>query len=65
MRLHRPWPGFDYILCAYQRAFGPHDNVRYFTSLETTLPQFDWRHTECPVYKNNFYLIGQRAGAAA
>lgn len=53
--------GFNYVLLAYQRAFGGHDNVQYFTSLEKTLPQFNWQHTECPVYKNNFYLIGQRA----
>jgi hypothetical protein len=56
--------GFDYILCAYQRAFGSHDNVQYFTSLEKAMPQFNWRHAECPVYRNNFYLIGQRARAA-
>ena len=52
--------GFDYVLCAYQRAFGPHDNVQYFTSLEKMLPQFSWQHTECSVYRNNFYLIGQK-----
>jgi len=56
--------GFDYVLCAYQRAFGTHDNVQYFASLEKTLPQFNWRHAECPVYKNNFYLIGQKVRAA-
>jgi hypothetical protein len=53
--------GFDYVLCAYQRAFGTYDNVQYFTSLEKTLPQFAWQHAECPVYPNNFYLIGQRS----
>jgi hypothetical protein len=51
--------GFNYILCAYQRAFGSYDNVQYFASLEKTLPHFNWHHVECPVYKNNFYLIGQ------
>lgn len=56
--------GFDYVLFAYQRAFGSCDNVRYFASLEKTLPQFEWRHAECPVYRNNFYLIGQKSAAA-
>jgi len=51
--------GFGYILCAYQRVFGNHDNVQYFASLEKMLPHFNWHHAECPVYKNNFYLIGQ------
>jgi len=51
---------FTYVLCAYQRTFGGHDNVQYFQSLERTLPQFNWQHAECPVYKNNFYLIGRR-----
>jgi hypothetical protein len=55
-------PRFEYILCAYQRFFGGYDNVRYFTSLERSLPQFNWQHAECPVYRNNFYLIGRRAG---
>jgi hypothetical protein len=50
---------FSYILCAYQRTFGSYDNVQYFTSLQKTLPHFSWHHAECPVYKNNFYLIGQ------
>ena len=52
--------GFSYILCAYQRAFGTCDNVQYFASLEKMLPTFEWHHAECPVYKNNFYLIGKR-----
>jgi hypothetical protein len=50
---------FSYVLCAYQRAFGSFDNVEYFGSLEKMLPHFNWHHAECPVYKNNFYLIGQ------
>lgn len=54
--------GFNYVVCAYQRSFGAHDNVQWFTSLEKSLPQFKWQHTECTVYKNNFYLIGQRTG---
>jgi len=57
-------PLFDYVLCAYQRSFGPYDNVRYFTSLEQSLPQFSWRHAECPVYRKNFYLIGRRTAPA-
>lgn len=56
--------GFKYILCAYQRKFGGYDNVQYFTSLQQTLPQFSWHHAECPVYKNNFYLIGQNTASA-
>jgi hypothetical protein len=51
--------GFSYILIAYQRAFGSNDNVEWFTALEKSMPQFTWKHFECPVYKNNFYLIGQ------
>jgi hypothetical protein len=51
--------GFTYILCAYQRAFGGCDNRRYFSSLERALPGFDWHHAECPVFRNNFYLIGR------
>jgi len=50
--------GFSYILCAYQREFAGCDNVHYFRALEQQLPQFAWQHAECPVYKNNFYLIG-------
>jgi hypothetical protein len=53
--------GFDYILCAYQRTFGGIDNVGYFSALERSLPQFAWRHAECPAYRNNFYLIGRRS----
>ncbi len=45
---------------AYQRVFGDYNNVQYFESLQKGLPQFDWQHAECPVYRNNFYLIGQR-----
>jgi len=52
--------GFNYVLCAYQRTFGGFDNVQYFQSLEKSMRQFNWQHAECPVYKNNFYLIGQR-----
>lgn len=54
-------PAFDYILCAYQKTFAGYDNARYFASLERSLPQFKWRHAECPAYRNNFYLIGRRA----
>jgi len=56
--------GFSYILCAYQRTFGSCDNVEYFTSLQKALPHFRWHHAECPVYKGNFYLIGQNTAAA-
>lgn len=52
--------GFTHILCAYQRSFGEHDNVKYFQSLEKALPGFDWQHAECPIYRGNFYLIGKR-----
>lgn len=52
--------GFTYVLCAYQRAFAGCDNVQYFQALERNLPQFTWRHAECDVYRNNFYLIGRR-----
>lgn len=52
--------GFTHILCAYQRSFGEHDNVKYFQSLEQSLPGFVWQHAECPIYRGNFYLIGQR-----
>jgi hypothetical protein len=57
--------GFTHILCAYQRSFGEHDNVQYFQSLEKSLPGFDWQHTECPIYRGNFYLIGKRGAAAS
>jgi len=53
---------FDYVLCAYQRRFANYDNVQYFESLQKRLPQFAWQHAECPAYKKNFYLIGQRSG---
>ncbi len=53
-------PQFTHVLIAYQRRFGDHDNVEYFTSLQGSLPQFSWLHAECPVYGNNFYLIGRR-----
>lgn len=55
--------GFTHVLCAYQRSFGEHDNVTYFKSLEQSLPAFDWQHTECPIYRGNFYLIGKRAAS--
>ncbi|HVN45795.1 MAG TPA: putative sugar O-methyltransferase [Steroidobacteraceae bacterium] len=55
--------GFTYILCAYQRSFGGYDNVQYFEALQKQLPQFAWRRFECPVYRGNFYLIGQRQRA--
>ena len=57
-------PGYAYVLCAYQRTFGAHDNHAYFTALAQSLPQFEWRHAECPVYANNFYLIGRNRAAA-
>jgi hypothetical protein len=53
--------GFSHVLCAYQRSFGEHDNVRYFQTLEKSLPGFDWQHAECPIFHGNFYLIGRRA----
>ncbi len=56
--------GFRYILCAYQRSFAGHDNVEYFKSLQSSLPQFSWHHAECPVYRNNFYLIGRNTAGA-
>lgn len=52
--------GFNYILLAYQRSFGAYNNAEYFTTLEKSMPMFLWQHAECPVYRNNFYLIGQR-----
>ncbi len=55
--------GFTHILCAYQRSFGEHDNVKYFESLEKSLSGFVWQHAECPIYRGNFYLIGRRAAA--
>jgi hypothetical protein len=56
--------GCGYVLLAYQRAFGETDNVAWFGSLEKRLPQFRWQHFECPVYRNNFYLIGRNAARA-
>jgi len=56
-------PGYAYVLCAYQRTFGVYDNREYFTALAESLPQFDWQHAECPVYPNNFYLIGRNRAA--
>jgi hypothetical protein len=56
---------FDYVLIAYQAAFGTNDNVAYFGKLKDSLPQFSWYHAECPAYRNNFYLIGQRAQVRA
>ncbi len=52
--------GFSHVLIAYQRRFGENDNVSYFQSLQKSLPQFDWRHEECPIFRGNFYLIGRR-----
>ena len=53
--------GFGHVLLAYQRNFGETDNVAWFGGLEKRLPQFHWRHFECPVFRNNFYLIGRNA----
>jgi hypothetical protein len=55
--------GFRYILCAYQRSFGEYDNVKYFQALEQSLPGFHWQHSECAIYRGNFYLIGKRTPA--
>jgi hypothetical protein len=55
---------FSYILFAYQRTFGSHDNVEYFTRLQSSLSQFTWHHAECPVYRNNFYLMGRNMATA-
>lgn len=60
-RIASALPGFDYVLCVYQRSFGGYDNVRYFTALERARPEFEWQHAECPAFRNNFYLIGRRA----
>lgn len=57
--------GFTHILCAYQRTFGEHDNVKYFQLLEKSLPDFAWQHAECPIFRRNFYLIGRRGAAGA
>ena len=54
---------FDYVLCAYQRAFGGIANTEYFAALARQLPRMRWVHAECPIFHNNFYLIGARAGA--
>ncbi len=51
--------GFGYVLLVYQKAFGEHDNIAWFASLEKRLPRFQWQHFECPVYRNNYYLIGR------
>ena len=56
-------PGYAYVLCAYQRTFGAHDNHAYFAALAQSLPQFEWQHAEFPVYPNNFYLIGRNRAA--
>ena len=53
---------FSHVLCAYQRGFAGIDNPAYFEALAGELPQFRWVHAECPVYRNNFYLIGARQG---
>jgi len=53
---------FSHVLCAYQRGFAGIDNTTYFEALAGELPQFRWVHAECPVYRNNFYLIGTRQG---
>jgi hypothetical protein len=55
---------FSYVLFAYQRKFGSYDNRQYFQALQQRLPTFDWRHEECPVYRGNYYLIGQSTGTA-
>lgn len=55
---------FKYILCAYQRRFGSYDNVEYFSSMQKMLPQFDWQHAACPVYKDSFYMIGRNTAVA-
>jgi hypothetical protein len=51
---------FKYVLIAYQPKFHDFNNVEYFNSLESKLPNFKWNHFECPIYKNMFYLIGKK-----
>lgn len=34
-------------------------NVESFAALQKSLPQFNWQHGECPIYRGNFSLIGQ------
>jgi hypothetical protein len=53
---------FSYILFAYQREFAGYDNRRYFEALQQRLATFDWQHEECPIYRGNYYLIGQNTG---
>jgi hypothetical protein len=55
---------FSYILFAYQRRFGSYDNRQYFEALQQRLSKFDWHHAECPIYKGNYYLIGQNTRTA-
>lgn len=55
---------FRYVLCAYQPTFSGIDNRSYFEQLAGRLPQFRWLHAQCPVYRNNFYLIGVRDAAS-
>jgi len=51
---------FKYVLIAYQPKFHYFNNVEYFNSLESKLPNFKWNHFECPIYENMFYLIGKK-----
>ncbi|MCA2684014.1 MAG: hypothetical protein IM504_10475 [Microcystis sp. M038S2] len=51
---------FKYVLIAYQPKFHDFNNVEYFNSLESKLPNFKWNHFECPIYENMFYLIGKK-----
>ena len=52
---------FKYVLFSYQQRFDNYENVKYFNILEKKLSEFKWKHLECPIYKGNFYLIGENA----
>ncbi len=51
---------FKYVLFSYQQGFDNYENVKYFNLLERKLSEFRWKHLECPVYKGQFYLIGEK-----
>ena len=51
---------FKYILIVYQPNFQEFDNIKYFTSLENKLSNFQWHHRPCSIYNGMYYLIGKR-----
>jgi hypothetical protein len=49
-----------YFLIAYQNTFGDTDNVKFFTNMIHTHPEYEWKTWQIPHLPGNYYLFGKR-----